>query len=137
MENLQLAVPELPARRNLGRRRTGAPAAATDNGDRARLYALAIPGESVVVDAVEVSDSILRAKAMARHARAVAAPMPKATRLRRLAGTLAAWYREVAARRTILVFRTMPDDRLARAGLDRADLIAQIREKFGFAERRD
>lgn len=145
MENMQVAAPEYPARFKLGRSRSGAPSpkgahAANDNTEAAEFagaLALAIPGESVVVNAAEVSASILRAKAMAWRASVAATLAPKQAGRRRLADALWAWCREAAARRTILLFESMPDDRLARAGLRRAELITQIREQFGLAKRTD
>jgi len=145
MENMHVAAPAFPARFKLGRSRSGAPRpngahAANDNAEAvefAGALALAIPGASVVVNAAEVADSILRAKAMARHASVATTLAPKRARRQRLADAMWAWCREAAARRTILLFESMPDDRLARAGLRRAELITQIREQFGLAKRTD
>lgn len=123
MENLQVATHEFPARINLGRRRTGAPRVANDNGAFVRAVPRAIAGESIVVDAVAAADSVLRAKA-----KTIAVPAP---RRHGLAAALADWFTIYAARRAILHFGAMPDHRLARIGMTRAEIETRMRECFG------
>lgn len=88
MENMQIAVPEFPVRGKIG---PSGLSAANDNAAFIGAFALTIPGESIVVDDAAVSDSILRAKAMSRHA---ALSAHKSARWQRVANALIAGVRE-------------------------------------------
>jgi hypothetical protein len=89
MDNMQVPMPEFPLRAKPVR---SSARAANDNAAFAGALALTIPGESMVVGDTEVSDSILRAKAMARQANA--AFVPKPARWQRVANALIAGVRE-------------------------------------------